>query len=84
MPLFDFLCTECGKTSEVLITRTDESPACRACGSTKLTKLLSAHSSLSGTSKRGFPGCGDTACCAGSPGNAGCAVPGSCCGNDSF
>ena len=31
---------ECGKTSEVLVTLSDESPTCTACGSEKLKKLL--------------------------------------------
>jgi hypothetical protein len=46
-----------------------------------MTKLLSAHSSMSGPVKNRMPGPGDTACCGSSPGKAqGCAGPGSCCG----
>ncbi|HET6459208.1 MAG TPA: FmdB family zinc ribbon protein [Syntrophales bacterium] len=80
MPLFEFLCAECGVTSEVLVASSSELPACKACGSTNLKKLLSAHSSLSGGARQKFPGHGDTACCGSSPANTGCAGPGSCCG----
>jgi len=82
MPLFEFLCTECGKISEVLVTLSYDSPSCTACGSEKLKKLLSAHSSLSGAPKHGLPVAGDKACCGGSPGHTECAGPGSCCGKN--
>ncbi|HAM49845.1 MAG TPA: FmdB family transcriptional regulator [Nitrospiraceae bacterium] len=80
MPLFDFLCTKCGKTSELLVTSSDAQPSCPSCGSRELSKLLSAHSSLSGSTRRRMPGTGDTACCGSSPSQAGCVGPGSCCG----
>ena len=80
MPLFDYLCLDCGERSEVLIAMSSEQPHCQACGSTNLKKLLSAHSSMSGPSKNRVPGPGDTACCGSTPGQAGCAGPGSCCG----
>ena len=80
MPLYDFLCLACGKTSEVLVTRFQEAAKCASCGSDQLKKLLSAHSSLSGSAGNKMPGPGDTACCGSSPGHAGCAGPGSCCG----
>jgi putative FmdB family regulatory protein len=84
MPIFEFMCAECGATSEVLVASSNESPACKACGSTKLKKLLSATSSLSGAARHGLPGAGDTACCGSSPAHAGCAGPGSCCGKNPF
>lgn len=80
MPLFDFLCMDCGETSELLIAGSDERPRCKTCGGHNLKKLLSAHSSLSGPNKNRMPGLGDTACCGLSPGQADCAGPGSCCG----
>lgn len=80
MPLFDFLCQDCGKTSEILVSDTQMLIQCLACGSTKLNKLLSAPSSLSGPSSNSMPGPGDTACCGSSPGHSNCAGPGSCCG----
>ncbi|MBW2020941.1 MAG: zinc ribbon domain-containing protein [Deltaproteobacteria bacterium] len=79
MPLFDYLCLDCGKHSEILMTGSGEAPECRSCGSRNLKKLLSAHSSLSGPTKNRVPGPGDTTCCGSTPGLAGCAGPGSCC-----
>ena len=81
MPLFDFVCLDCGKTSEVLVTGQEDDVVCPACGGAQLKKLLSAHSSLSGSARSALPGPGDTTCCGSSPGGAGCAGPGSCCGH---
>jgi len=80
MPLFDYLCLECGKVSEVLVASSGDRPKCEGCGSGDLKKLLSPSSSLSGTPKNTMPGLGDTACCGSTPGEAACAGPGSCCG----
>jgi len=81
MPLYEFRCDDCGKSSEILMISTEDRPECPECGSTSMTKLLSAHSSMSGPVKNRMPGPGDTACCGSSPGKAqGCAGPGSCCG----
>jgi len=80
MPLFDFLCADCGHVAEELVTTEKMTVLCRKCGSSNLKKLMSAHSSLSGTPSAAMPGAGDTACCGSSPGHAGCAGPGSCCG----
>jgi putative FmdB family regulatory protein len=80
MPLFEFLCMQCGQISEALVTTPDEPVMCNACGSRKLKKMLSAPSTLSGVSRNKIPGPGDTSCCGSSPTTAGCAGPGSCCG----
>jgi putative FmdB family regulatory protein len=81
MPLFDFVCMQCGQVSEILVTPSMAHLSCPDCGSSKMKKLLSAHSSLSGAARKGMPGLGDTACCGSSPGQAsGCSGPGSCCG----
>jgi putative FmdB family regulatory protein len=80
MPLYEYLCLDCGKVSEVLILRSDDEPQCQACSSANLKKLLSAHSSYSGSSGGRLPGPGDSTCCGTSPSEAGCAGPGSCCG----
>lgn len=82
MPLFDYLCLECGKVSEVLLTGSGDQVRCESCGSPEVKRLLSAHSSLSGASKSTMPGPGDTACCGSDPGLARCAGPGSCCGKN--
>lgn len=80
MPLYDFLCLNCGQTSEILVAGSAVEPGCPACGSSNLKKLLSAPSSLSGSAKNAMPGPGDTACCGTTPNLASCAGPGSCCG----
>ena len=81
MPLYDYLCLDCGNTSEILLAGAADLPACTSCGGKRLKKLLSAPSSLSGPSKNSLPGLGDTGCCGSAPGVAeGCAGPGSCCG----
>jgi len=80
MPLFDILCLDCGKTSEVLVIGESDDLRCEDCGSSRVKRLLSAHSSLSGTARNAMPGPGDTACCGTSPDRASCAGPGSCCG----
>lgn len=83
MPLFEYLCEDCGKTFEILVRSSEDHPECGDCGSKNLNKLLSAHSSMSGPAKNSMPGLGDTACCGSSPGEApGCAGPGSCCGKN--
>lgn len=80
MPLYDYLCQDCGKTSEVLVVSSNEKPECTACGSRNLIKLLSAPSSASGAADPRLTGAGDTGCCGSSPMQSGCAGPGSCCG----
>ncbi len=80
MPIFEVECASCGQVSEVLVTGRQWPLPCPQCGSTDTRKLISATSSLTGRSPQGLPGPGDTACCGGSPGQAGCNGPGSCCG----
>ena len=80
MPLFDFWCADCGHVAEILAFSEERTVYCERCGSGNLKKLMSAHSSLSGTASSAMPGPGDTACCGSSPGHDGCAGPGSCCG----
>ncbi len=40
MPIFDYTCADCGKTSELLVRSSRETPACPHCGSAKLEKQL--------------------------------------------
>jgi putative FmdB family regulatory protein len=80
VPLFDYLCLDCGKLSEILVTGSEDQVQCKTCGSDKLKKMISAYSSLSGRSMSKFPGPGDTTCCGSTPTSASCAGPGSCCG----
>ncbi len=81
MPLYEYECLDCGEISEILVTGVKpEASACKGCGGQNLKKLLSAHSSMSGSRKNTLPGTGDTVCCGTSPSEASCAEPGSCCG----
>ena len=83
MPIFEYECQDCGKSSEIIILGTADTPQCSNCGSRNMKKRLSAHSSMSGPLKSRMPGRGDTACCGSSPGeSAGCSGPGSCCGKN--
>jgi putative FmdB family regulatory protein len=79
MPLFEYECLSCGKATEMLVMgSSQEKPVCGTCGSTNMKKLLSAHSSMSGSMTNALPGLGDTGCCGSSPAEANCAGPGSC------
>ena len=86
MPLFEYLCLDCGELSKILIIASSDKPQCQGCGSANLKKLLSAHASMSGSARNHLPGCGDMpGCtdgtgCGSTPAQAGCAGPGSCCG----
>lgn len=82
MPLYEYLCQDCGQVSEVLLLSSKDVPQCGSCGGSKLEKLISAHSSLSGASSGRFPEACETSHCGVSPGEAGCAGPGSCCGRN--
>jgi putative FmdB family regulatory protein len=43
MPIYEYRCEDCGKTSEFLLIRTDESfiPQCKRCKSKKMSRVLS-------------------------------------------
>ena len=82
MPLFEYHCNECEKSSEILILTKTDLPKCNFCGSNNIKKLLSAHSSMSGTVNYNMRGSDDTSCCGSSPGQgSNCAGLGSCCGH---
>ncbi len=81
MPLYEYACSACGKTSEFLVSTTQQQALqCPHCGSGDLKKMLSAHAAYAGKSRNTLPGAGDTGCCGMSPAEASCAGPGSCCG----
>jgi putative FmdB family regulatory protein len=82
MPLFDYYCETCTKVSEVLVHDSSIAPQCSHCGSFDLKKLISAHSSLSGSPSYRLPGAGDTGCCGSQPHQAECQGPGTCCSKD--
>jgi putative FmdB family regulatory protein len=80
MPIFEYLCDNCGEINEVLVLGKEEPSSCQGCGNPKLTKLMSAHNTV-GTSlspAADCSGCGSQNGC-GSPGT--CGSPGSCCSN---
>ena len=80
MPLYDYVCENCGGVSELLMNVSSDQPQCSFCGSPKLKKLVSAHSSLSGVTQNWLPGVGDAGCCRSQPYQSDCQGPGSCCG----
>jgi len=81
VPIFDIVCPDCGFEGEI-ITGAQAQAVCPSCGSAGARKLMSATSSLTGKAGADLPGPGDTGCCGSSPGHAGCAGPGSCCGKN--
>jgi putative FmdB family regulatory protein len=75
MPIYEYRCQKCGQVDEFLIMKKQEQPRCSQCGSEDLTKLMSAHSTSSSSSRNvGEPGSGG---CCGTPHS--CGTPGSCC-----
>lgn len=80
MPIYDIVCEACGYRGEVLELRVGGHPACPQCGSGSTARQMAAPSSLTGRTSRSTPGPGDTTCCGQRPSAAGCAGPGSCCG----
>ena len=71
MPIYEYVCQQCNHEFETLI-RGAETPACAACGSQKLKKLLSvpaAHSAAADIHGCPMPG-GPDMC-----GRGGCGLP---------
>lgn len=73
MPLFEFECTKCNQTVELLLRRPDDTAECPGCGSKKLNRLISAPAAPamkdgSGASlpiESGGQSCGMPRCCGG-------------------
>jgi putative FmdB family regulatory protein len=81
MPIYEYRCKDCGMESEHIVFGSEDEIKCPKCGSSNMEKLMSATSSLTGSSPHKMPGPKDTGCCGSRPGEAaGCAGPGSCCG----
>ncbi|GAB6036114.1 hypothetical protein JCM15519_06730 [Fundidesulfovibrio butyratiphilus] len=80
MPIYDVVCRSCGHTCETITLAAGDLPPCPACGEKALARLMSPTSSLTGKTGQRLPGPKDTGCCGSTPGAAGCAGPGSCCG----
>ena len=77
MPIFEYTCSDCGKTFDDLIRCQDDEKAvvCKKCGSAKVTKLVSR----SAVRSSGDDGCGDE--CEYSATNGGCCGGGHCGGH---
>jgi len=84
MPLFDYRCEDCGKVNEILMHAASKTPNCSYCGSPKVKKPISAHSSLSGAPSIRMPGAGDTGCCGFQVHHSDCQGSGSCCGKSNW
>lgn len=82
MPIFEISCAGCGYSGELLVMGSQDRLACPQCGAAEVEKLMSKPSALTGSQKQGYPGPGDHGCCGSTPGQAGCAGPGSCCGKN--
>ena len=65
MPLFEYICPECGMQEELLVRGSDE-PACPKCGSDELVKLTSTFATLPSTSSA--PACPSGGSCSQSGG----------------
>jgi putative FmdB family regulatory protein len=79
MPIFEFECSDCGKSTEILMGRDEENLViCAHCGSKNLKKILSAHAAFSAT--KSFPANASDRCCGADGPPESCSGPGSCCG----
>ncbi|HIJ66332.1 MAG TPA: zinc ribbon domain-containing protein [Candidatus Hydrogenedentes bacterium] len=67
MPLFEYVCKECGERAELLV-RGGDSPVCPQCGSAQLLKQASAFAPLAGAAATSgpAPSCNAPCCQAGS------------------
>lgn len=75
MPIYEYRCEKCGQVNEFLILRSQDPLHCEHCGSDDLTKLMSAHNTSAGSSRK--PSGPAPGGCCGSPNS--CGAPGSCC-----
>lgn len=80
MPIYEFECLDCGKTTEILVAASEIAlVTCGDCGSRNLKKLISAHAQVNPA--RSYPaGPADRCCGTDGPPGGSCAGPGTCCG----
>lgn len=80
MPIREYVCTECGHVSELIvgIGRNSDEQICKSCGGTSLEARMSVPAApvINESPARGVA----STCCGGTPSDKGC-VPGSCCGS---
>ena len=60
MPIFEYVCQDCGKQSEILIRTAEQKPVC-ACGSERMEKQFSAFA-VSNAAPSFGGGCADGSC----------------------
>lgn len=60
MPIFEYICQDCGKKSEILLKSSSQKPACD-CGSENLLKQFSAFAVSEGSAPS-LGGCADGSC----------------------
>jgi putative FmdB family regulatory protein len=70
MPVYEYICNDCGKTNEILILKSDSTVKCEGCGSQNLKKRFSSFS-VSATKVH-------TSCCGSTEP---CDSPKRCCGS---
>ncbi len=73
MPIYEYVCNQCGHQFELLVRSQEEKLACPECGRSRLTKLLSVPAAHTGSSQPACPAremgsCGVPNCHGGSGG----------------
>ena len=51
MPIYEFLCTDCGSSQETLVRNTGDTPVCESCGGDELKRKLSVFAVSSASSE---------------------------------
>ncbi len=72
MPIFEYICSDCGAEFEMLVRNKDEKVRCGKCSSEKVSKKLSVFSASANS-----PGCAREAVCP-SAGMKGCSPKKGC------
>lgn len=64
MPIYEYVCDDCGTKFEKLVRRNSEAASCPQCGQTHLTTALSTFAAHSNgkTEASEFPSCGGGMC----------------------
>lgn len=62
MPIYEFLCRECGHVDEYLVFGSGEGESCKKCGSGKLEKMMSSFSFRSSGGGKVAAGSGCAGC----------------------
>jgi putative FmdB family regulatory protein len=79
MPIFEYKCKKCGAINELLVLGKEEVLNCKSCNSKNLTKIMSAHNTVSSSPLPAF-GCSGSSDTCGAAGSC-AAMRGRCCGD---